>query len=367
MHVCMLTVFLPEPCTGTRRDRPAPRCSSHARQSARGGAAAGRAKAVHARRGSTTRTPSSSRSARLATDPEQWARVFLEDAPITIRSALRSGVVRARPAARFDSVRTIRARLGREAQHPGLRDPWCQRPHRVVGRAAHQAPHTTRCCTRLSCAGRTPSHARSGRESGPCMDPSCGTYSSKAAAGSRRTPRERPADCRRIPRILGAAIHGVGGEVLVMRQLSPATLPSSRFGGPRTTKTMIHVTWHMTTIAFLTRRGRAPPRQAPSSTAIQPGRSAWSPPARSPASRRSRSGLGVPIRVPLDRCFAIPARPCSPPSRRWLGGESRSTDTGPSTPPAARRARTVLPGTAPGVRRACPGSPAPPVARSPAS
>jgi hypothetical protein len=29
-------------------------------------------------------------------------------------------------------------------------------------------------------------------------------------------------------------------------------LPSSPFGGPRTTKAMIHVTWHMTTIAFLT-------------------------------------------------------------------------------------------------------------------
>jgi hypothetical protein len=52
--------------------------------------------------------------------------------------------------------------------------------------------------------------------------------------------------------ILGAAIHGVAGEVLVVRRLSPATLPSSRFGGPRTTKTMIHVTWHLTTIAFLT-------------------------------------------------------------------------------------------------------------------
>jgi hypothetical protein len=46
--------------------------------------------------------------------------------------------------------------------------------------------------------------------------------------------------------ILGAAIHGVGGEVLVVRQLSPGMLPSSRFGGPRTT------TWHLTTIAFLT-------------------------------------------------------------------------------------------------------------------
>ena len=52
--------------------------------------------------------------------------------------------------------------------------------------------------------------------------------------------------------ILGAAIHGVAGEVLVVRKLSPAMLPRSRFGGPRTTKTMIHVTWHMTTLAFLT-------------------------------------------------------------------------------------------------------------------
>ncbi len=51
--------------------------------------------------------------------------------------------------------------------------------------------------------------------------------------------------------ILGAAIHGVGGERLVMRKLSPETLPSTRFGGPRTTQTMIHVTWHTTTIAFL--------------------------------------------------------------------------------------------------------------------
>ncbi len=52
--------------------------------------------------------------------------------------------------------------------------------------------------------------------------------------------------------ILGAVIHGVGGEVLVVRKLSPGTLPSSRFGGPVMTKTMIHVSWHITTIAFLT-------------------------------------------------------------------------------------------------------------------
>jgi hypothetical protein len=52
--------------------------------------------------------------------------------------------------------------------------------------------------------------------------------------------------------ILGAAVHGAGGEVLVVRKLSPEMLPSSPLGGPRMTKTMIHATWHMTTIAFLT-------------------------------------------------------------------------------------------------------------------
>jgi hypothetical protein len=52
--------------------------------------------------------------------------------------------------------------------------------------------------------------------------------------------------------ILGAAIHGVAGEVLVVRKLSPGMLASSPLGGPRMTKAMIHATWHMTTIAFLT-------------------------------------------------------------------------------------------------------------------
>jgi hypothetical protein len=50
---------------------------------------------------------------------------------------------------------------------------------------------------------------------------------------------------------VGAAVHGVGGEVLVVRKLSPAMLPPSRFGGPRATKTMIHASWHLTTVAFL--------------------------------------------------------------------------------------------------------------------
>ena len=52
--------------------------------------------------------------------------------------------------------------------------------------------------------------------------------------------------------ILGSAVHGIGGELLVVRKLSTETLPSSRFGGPRATKAMIHATWHMTTVAFFT-------------------------------------------------------------------------------------------------------------------
>jgi hypothetical protein len=51
--------------------------------------------------------------------------------------------------------------------------------------------------------------------------------------------------------VIGAAIHGVGGELLVVRKLSPGMLPASSFGGPRTTRLMIHVTWHLTTVAFV--------------------------------------------------------------------------------------------------------------------
>jgi hypothetical protein len=51
--------------------------------------------------------------------------------------------------------------------------------------------------------------------------------------------------------LIGAAVHGVGGEVFVVRRLSPGVLPTSPFGGPEITKTMIRVSWHVTTIAFL--------------------------------------------------------------------------------------------------------------------
>jgi hypothetical protein len=52
--------------------------------------------------------------------------------------------------------------------------------------------------------------------------------------------------------LLGAAIHGGAGEVLVVRKLTPQMLPSTRLGGPGTTMLMIRGSWHMTTIAFVT-------------------------------------------------------------------------------------------------------------------
>jgi hypothetical protein len=52
--------------------------------------------------------------------------------------------------------------------------------------------------------------------------------------------------------VVAAVIHGGAGEYLVVRKLSAETLPPTRFGGPRMTKAMIHVTWHLVTVAFLT-------------------------------------------------------------------------------------------------------------------
>jgi hypothetical protein len=52
--------------------------------------------------------------------------------------------------------------------------------------------------------------------------------------------------------LVATAIHGVAGELLVIRRLAPESLPSTRFGGGSMTKAMIHVTWHIATVAFLT-------------------------------------------------------------------------------------------------------------------
>ena len=51
--------------------------------------------------------------------------------------------------------------------------------------------------------------------------------------------------------LFATAAHGVAGELLVVRKLSPETLPSTRLGGRRMTRTMIHVAWHLTTVGFL--------------------------------------------------------------------------------------------------------------------
>src|SRR3954454_15411007 len=50
--------------------------------------------------------------------------------------------------------------------------------------------------------------------------------------------------------LLATVVHGLGGEILVVRKLSPEVLSPSPFGGPRMTRAMIHVTWHLTTVAF---------------------------------------------------------------------------------------------------------------------
>ena len=52
--------------------------------------------------------------------------------------------------------------------------------------------------------------------------------------------------------LFAAAVHGGLGEKIVVRRLSTEVLPSSRFGGPRMTKAMIHVSWHLATAGFLT-------------------------------------------------------------------------------------------------------------------
>jgi hypothetical protein len=52
--------------------------------------------------------------------------------------------------------------------------------------------------------------------------------------------------------VLAAAVHGGGGEVLVVRRIEPRTLPATRFGGGATTMAMIRASWHLTTVGFLT-------------------------------------------------------------------------------------------------------------------
>jgi hypothetical protein len=50
--------------------------------------------------------------------------------------------------------------------------------------------------------------------------------------------------------LVGAAIHGGGGEAMVLRRLFSGELPSTPFGGPGATRVMIRVTWHIVTLTF---------------------------------------------------------------------------------------------------------------------
>jgi hypothetical protein len=50
--------------------------------------------------------------------------------------------------------------------------------------------------------------------------------------------------------LVGALVHGIAGEAVVVTKLHPEVLSPSPFGGPRMTKLMIRVTWHITTLAF---------------------------------------------------------------------------------------------------------------------
>jgi len=50
---------------------------------------------------------------------------------------------------------------------------------------------------------------------------------------------------------VAAAIHGIAGEVLLVRRLDVGTLPSTPFGGPAGSKLLIRVSWHLVTTTFV--------------------------------------------------------------------------------------------------------------------
>jgi hypothetical protein len=50
---------------------------------------------------------------------------------------------------------------------------------------------------------------------------------------------------------VAAAIHGIAGDVLLVRRLDVATLPRTPFGGPAGSKLMIRVCWHLVTTTFV--------------------------------------------------------------------------------------------------------------------
>jgi hypothetical protein len=51
--------------------------------------------------------------------------------------------------------------------------------------------------------------------------------------------------------LLAAAVHGIGGHLLVMRTLTVDRLAPTPFGTPAMTRAMLGVSWHLTTVGFL--------------------------------------------------------------------------------------------------------------------
>src|SRR5260221_14001961 len=49
---------------------------------------------------------------------------------------------------------------------------------------------------------------------------------------------------------VAAGIHGIAGDLLLVRRLDVATLPRTPFGGPAGSKLMIRVSWHLVTTTF---------------------------------------------------------------------------------------------------------------------
>jgi hypothetical protein len=48
----------------------------------------------------------------------------------------------------------------------------------------------------------------------------------------------------------GAALHAIGGEKMIFPGVDTRGLPSTRFGGPATSRRLLRTTWHLTSAAF---------------------------------------------------------------------------------------------------------------------
>ena len=51
--------------------------------------------------------------------------------------------------------------------------------------------------------------------------------------------------------LLAAAVHGIGGHLMVVRGVTVDRLPPTPFGPAALTRTMLVVSWHLTTVGFL--------------------------------------------------------------------------------------------------------------------